>query len=691
MPTALFRLRVLFCCLTLILILAIVPLALYAQAPTSAMGVRLVSPYQFSQLGDGVRTTRLSAGAFVVAYTDTGGPAAVAGIRPGDVITGFNGKRVCQGTDLVGAISNSSVGTEVTVVFVRGDEIRNVRVKITNRTDFDPAFRTEADALPKITADWGRKDYKAVISDCRAISEPTQALADTACALAAFNRRDPRKGNRLFELSQGVCPQCVELYADQASALNSQQADYSAVWSKAVQLMNDFSAAQKRAFAAMDSRVATDMKRLSEQGQTKAAVDRYVAFAQEEIGCRSEPPSPELTDAIIQIKSKLDPTLSVPDDAAHMAKQARTAAQIAKSQPEMVKAEERWIGVIWLAPWWSEGYTNAADLLDGIGLPDNALALGKRALQLPHGKTAVAQATPATIEEPIGDPSEAIRQCINGLATVEKGSSDEQRLRLRAINAALKMSPPPDASMEARRFVARGNAGIEMGQAKTDFADAAGEFEKAIQIAPWWADAYKGLGLANEKAANYRQSMAAYNLYVKAAPNAPDVAEVQNKIFKLEYAADRDQKQAFEKVIAAKEANARIQGLQGLWRERDKPGHVWQATVQNGMFVASRPGVTEDDAYHKGPHTIRASIKGATLDGTLSGPPTEIVGTGCETSASEQPLTGTISEDGRSMTVKYQQTVYSTQYMKPTLFTVARCLKIEKLRDDLTVVVLEKN
>jgi tetratricopeptide (TPR) repeat protein len=689
MLTAFSRLRGLFCALVIITTITIIPNPLYAQA-TAAIGLRFVSPYQFSQLGEGVKTTRLSAGAFVVTYTDTGGPAAVAGIRPGDVITGFNGKRVCQGTDFVGAISNSNVGSEVTVTFVRGDDIRSVKVRIANRTDFDPEFSRESASLANITANWERKDYKGVISACRVISEPKQALADTACALAHFNRRDPRKGNKLFELSQGVCPQCVELYADQASALKTEQADYSALWAKTVQLMNDFTAAQKRAFAVMDSNVADAIKKLAEQGQNKAAMDRYLAFAQDEAVCRSEPPSPELADAIIQINSKLDPTLSAPDSVARMAKQARTAAQIAKTQPEMVKAEERWIGVIWLAPWWSEGYTNAADLLDGIGLPDNALALGKRALQLPRGKTAIAQSTPATIEEPIGDPSEAIRQCVNGLATAEKGSADEQRLRSRAISAGLKMSPPPDVPMEAKRFVARGNAGIEMGQSKADFVDAAAEFEKGIQIAPWWADAYKGLGLANEKAANYRQSMAAYNLYVKAAPNAPDIAEVQNKIFKLEYAADRDQKQAFEKVIAMKEANARLQGLQGLWRERDKPGHVWQANVQNGMFVASRPGAIEDNARHNGEYAIRASIKGSALDGTLSAPPMVILDSTCPVNASEQPLSGTISDDGRTITVKYQQTVYSSQATRGTLFVASECLRVEKLRDDLAVVVLEK-
>ena len=688
MPTS--RLRVLFCCLILTFVLAIIPIASYSQVPTPAMGVRFVSPYTLYQIADGTKTANLAAGGFAVVYTDPGGPAALAGIRPADVITTFNGKRVCQADDLTRAISNSSVGSEVTVVYGRGDDIRIAKFKIVNRIDFDPDFSNESAAVSRIDADWKRADYKNVISDCRAIPESKQALAHWGCAGAHFNRRDPRKGNRLFELSQTMCPQCADLYANQAAMIKSQNGDFSGTWSKAVQLMDDFSAAQKRTFAAMDSNLAGEIKGLAEKGQHKAAMDRFLAFSQEEAGCRSLPPSPELTDAVAQLVSRADPTLALPDSATRMAKQARMAAQVAKTKQEMLSAEEKWIGVTWLAPWWSEGYTNAADLLDSLGLPDEALALGKRALQLPRAKTSVAQVATAKIEEPINDPADALRQCVNGLGTVEKGSSEEQRLRLRAISAALKMSPPPDAPMEAKRLVARGNAGIEMGQSKADFADAAAEFEKGIQVAPWWADAYRGLGLANEKAANYRQSMAAYDLYIKAAPNAVDVAEVQNKIFKLEYAADRDQKQTFEKVIALKEANARLQGLQGLWREKDKPGHLWQATVQNGMFVASRPGVTEDNAHHNGQYAIRASIKGGTLDGTISAPPMVIIDSTCPVNASEQPLTGTISDDGKTITVKYQQTVYSSQATRATLFVAAQCLRVEKLRDDTAVVVLQK-
>lgn len=679
------RLRVLFC--FALLITAIIPVILNAQSPTPSMGLRFVPPNHAYQIGEGLKTTRLAAGALVVSYVAPGSPAALAGIRPGDVVTAFNGKRVCQGDDF--SLSTSSIGSEATLGFVRGDEIRSVKLKIANRGEFEPEFVQASAAIPNIAAALQRSDFKAVISECRAMPESKQALNHTGCAVAHYLRRDWRGGMKLFQLGQSLCPQCPEMYSDQASALKTVQDNYADIWAKTVQLMNEFSAGQNQAFAAMDSRIAADLKKLSEQGQAQKALDQYGVLALDEVGCRSVPPSSELVSTVVELKAKLDPTLSISEDVARMAKQARTAAQVAKTPEEMNRAEQKWVGVIWLAPWWKEGYTNAADLLDGLGFPDHALAIGKRALELPWPKTA-SQPVAVLVEEPITDPADAIRKCVNGLSTAEKGSAEEQRFRLRAISAALKMSPVPEIPLEARRLVARGQAAIEMAQNKADFDDAASEFEKSINIAPWWGDAYRGLGMACEKGSNYRQAMAAYELYMKAAPNAPDVTEVQNKIFKLEYAADREDKQAFERVIAQKTASARQQALQGLWREKVRTTHVWQVTLQNGMFVASKPGYTEDGTRYNGPFTIKASIKGNALDGTVSGPAIDIVDTGCSVSASEQPLTGTISDDGRTMMIKYQQTKYSTQYIKATLFTVARCTKIEKLRDDLITVVMEK-
>src|SRR5512146_1233093 len=436
------RLHPFFCCLALALIV-IVPVISYVQSPSPSIGLRFVPPYQRSQLAVGVTTSSLAAGSFVVVDVDNGSPALLAGIHAGDVVTAINGKRVCQGDDLTTAISSAGVGSDATVTFVRGDEIRTVKLRIANRSEFEPNYAETAAARTKLLAEWQRRDYKGVISACKVIPEPKQAVVDTSCALAQFNHRDVRKGSTLFEYAETLCPQCPEIFADHASALKTFQLGYAEPWAKAVGIMNDLSAAQMKAFAAMDSRVAAETRKLAEQGQPEKALDQYAMLVQGEVGCRGVPPSPELADTVNQLKAKVDPTLSSPEAAARQVKQARTAAQVAKTPQEMVRAQEKWIGVTWLAPWSGEGYTNAADLLDGLGFPDQALALGKRAMSLPRPKTVAVVQAPTAAEEPITDPVDTIRKCINGLSTADKGSPEEQRLLLRAIAAALKMSPPP--------------------------------------------------------------------------------------------------------------------------------------------------------------------------------------------------------------------------------------------------------
>ena len=56
----------------------------------------------------------------MVASTIPGGPADIAGIRRGDIITEFNGKAVKSMRDLIASISESGTGKEVSAVVYRG-------------------------------------------------------------------------------------------------------------------------------------------------------------------------------------------------------------------------------------------------------------------------------------------------------------------------------------------------------------------------------------------------------------------------------------------------------------------------------------------------------------------------------------------------------------------------------------------
>jgi hypothetical protein len=94
---------------------------------------------------------------------------------------------------------------------------------------------------------------------------------------------------------------------------------------------------------------------------------------------------------------------------------------------------------------------------------------------------------------------------------------------------------------EARRFMLRGMAAVEMAKTPKDYERAVREFEQAAKLAPNWPDVYFNLGSVQAKAGNYGEAMRHYKRYLELAPNASDAAKVREEIYKLEYQAEQQE------------------------------------------------------------------------------------------------------------------------------------------------------
>jgi len=127
-----------------------------------------------------------------------------------------------------------------------------------------------------------------------------------------------------------------------------------------------------------------------------------------------------------------------------------------------------------------------------------------------------------------------------------QASPADQALREKIIKAAQVLKPPPVIPAEARRFLVRGQTLVKEAKKESDYLDAAAEFEKSIQIAPWLADAYFNAGVCYEQAGRLDQAIANMKLYLLAAPNAPDAAKVQDRVYSIELKGERQQKQKDE-------------------------------------------------------------------------------------------------------------------------------------------------
>lgn len=177
----------------------------------------------------------------------------------------------------------------------------------------------------------------------------------------------------------------------------------------------------------------------------------------------------------------------------------------------------------------------------------------------------------AAVAEPMADAAAAERagrwrealniylELLKGSAT---GSDREQELRTRVIGIAAKVRPPLTLPKEAERLMARGEAAVERAKSPADFEAAVREFREATLVAPWHAPAYFNLGVALEKSGKSREAIQSYQRYLLAAPQAPDAAQVEKRIYKIEYDAEASAAES-----ATKNAEARrFENMTGSWQ-----------------------------------------------------------------------------------------------------------------------------
>jgi putative serine protease PepD len=81
----------------------------------------------------GVQTSDAESGGARVATVVSGGPAADAGLRAGDVVRSVDGSSVEDSGDLSSAIDDHEPGDDVTIVVSRGGEQHTLRAELTNR------------------------------------------------------------------------------------------------------------------------------------------------------------------------------------------------------------------------------------------------------------------------------------------------------------------------------------------------------------------------------------------------------------------------------------------------------------------------------------------------------------------------------------------------------------------------------
>lgn len=206
---------------------------------------------------------------------------------------------------------------------------------------------------------------------------------------------------------------------------------------------------------------------------------------------------------------------------------------------------------------------------------------------------AVKHADTAKLAVNEGRGREALDHYIKALrAAPAEDASLLKELRMAAMTVALGLYPRPAIPPEAISQGLRAEERLRITNNQDGFNKVANDYEAALRLAPWWADAYFNYALVLEKIDRFTEARDAYELFLMANPRSPDTVAIQRKIITLE--------------IKEEEANS----LVGGWRAKAENGHLY------GHYTMERKGkllmLIDPETGHK---EFEGVVDGSKLEG----------------------------------------------------------------------------
>ncbi len=135
------------------------------------------------------------------------------------------------------------------------------------------------------------------------------------------------------------------------------------------------------------------------------------------------------------------------------------------------------------------------------------------------------------------ESKEQYKEALSEFSEALKIADDtEAQAILETIFSMLRRDPLlSEVPEDARKYALRGEFLIKEG----NFEQAATEFKKAIQIAPYAARLYYNTALMNAELKKYPEAIRYMKIYLQAAPDAPDARDAKDEIIKWEFMAEK--------------------------------------------------------------------------------------------------------------------------------------------------------
>jgi len=312
---------------------------------------------------------------------------------------------------------------------------------------------------------------------------------------------------------------------------------------------------------------------------------------------------------LVKLAQQLQPAPAIPEEAKqHFAKAKELAAGASKLE-DLTEAEAEFRKALLIAPWWGEA------------VHDFSLVV-----------------------EPV-----QFRLAVDRLHQIARYSSEDQQLREEIIKRVLAMPAPPPTPDDVLRAMVRAQMMIKQGNS---FQTAVNEMEQAVLVAPWLADAYFNLALVQEKSEMFQPAIQNLKLCLLAAPQSPNLTTVKTKMYELEM---------------MKEQAVASQGLQGEWKNANCP-HCSTYTVK---VEGNRIGILRDgtgwDLVKTG-HILEGSrtIGGEALPHPRFGTDDGKYFDPCRSPNETVPVTGLISDDGKTIELTWMASQYNGIYKDTT-------------------------
>jgi tetratricopeptide (TPR) repeat protein len=177
-------------------------------------------------------------------------------------------------------------------------------------------------------------------------------------------------------------------------------------------------------------------------------------------------------------------------------------------------------------------------------------------------------------------PPSSREQLQQDVVQLQKNPSDDA-LRENTIKLWLTLDPKPAIPEEARRHFVKADTLAHDVHAPADVPPAVQEYQQALAIAPWWADAYHDLAVILEVGKRWDEAKRNLHFYLLTNPGEKEARAAQDEIYRIEAKQDEATKRAAEERMK----------LAGMWHrywgsEKDQRGYLLEINTTSDSYTA---------------------------------------------------------------------------------------------------------